>query len=58
MPDVTQQKQADRATLVLAVVLAGLATLGPFAIDTYMPSFPAIGRSFAATPRDWDFRAR
>ena len=44
------QKDADRATLLLAAVLAGLATLGPFAIDTYMPSFPAIARSFAATP--------
>jgi DHA1 family bicyclomycin/chloramphenicol resistance-like MFS transporter len=50
MPEVTQQKQADRATLVLAAMLAGLATLGPFTIDTYMPSFPAIARSFAATP--------
>ena len=50
MPALTQQQQADRATLVLAAILAGLATLGPFAIDTYMPSFPAIARSFDATP--------
>ena len=50
MRDLIQQKHADRATLVLAAMLAGLATLGPFAIDTYMPSFPAIARSFAATP--------
>ena len=42
--------RSDRSTLLLAVVLAGLATLGPFAIDTYMPSFPAIGRAFGATP--------
>lgn len=49
----TQQPAAtrsDRSTLLLAVILAGLATLGPFAIDTYMPSFPAIGRAFGATP--------
>jgi DHA1 family bicyclomycin/chloramphenicol resistance-like MFS transporter len=45
----TPQQQADRATLVLAAILAGLATLGPFAIDTYMPSFPAMGRSLNAS---------
>jgi DHA1 family bicyclomycin/chloramphenicol resistance-like MFS transporter len=50
MPGLTQQQHADRATLALAAILAGLATLGPFAIDTYMPSFPAISRSFDATP--------
>ncbi|MEQ1667814.1 MAG: Bcr/CflA family efflux MFS transporter, partial [Sulfuriferula sp.] len=37
-----------RATL--AILLAGLATLGPFSIDTYMPSFPAIQASLQATP--------
>ncbi|MDB5810338.1 MAG: Bcr/CflA family drug resistance efflux transporter [Betaproteobacteria bacterium] len=45
----TSQQQKDRATLVLAAMLAGLATLGPFAIDTYMPSFPAMGRALNAT---------
>ncbi len=35
---------------LLAVVLAGLAMLGPFSIDTYLPSFPAIARDFAVTP--------
>ena len=45
----TAQQQADRATLILAATLAGLATLGPFAIDTYMPSFPAMARSLDAT---------
>ena len=49
MPGMTTQQQADRATLVLAAMLAGLATLGPFAIDTYMPSFPAMGRALNAT---------
>ena len=42
--------RSDRSTLLMAVLLAGLATLGPFAIDTYMPSFPAIGRTFGASP--------
>jgi DHA1 family bicyclomycin/chloramphenicol resistance-like MFS transporter len=50
MPGVTAQQRADRATLLLAAMLAGLATLGPFAIDTYMPSFPAMGRALDATP--------
>ena len=26
----------------LALLLAGLAAIGPFAIDTYLPAFPAI----------------
>ncbi|BBP00877.1 multidrug effflux MFS transporter [Sulfuriferula nivalis] len=34
----------------LTVLLAGLATLGPFSIDTYMPSFPAIQASMHASP--------
>lgn len=34
---------------MLAAMLAGLATLGPFAIDTYMPSFPAMARALDAT---------
>jgi DHA1 family bicyclomycin/chloramphenicol resistance-like MFS transporter len=35
----------------IAPVLAALATLGPFAIDTYLPSFGAIGESLLATPQ-------
>lgn len=35
---------------VLAMMLAGLVMLGPFSVDTYLPSFPAIGREFAVTP--------
>jgi DHA1 family bicyclomycin/chloramphenicol resistance-like MFS transporter len=34
---------------LLATILAGLAMLGPFSIDTYLPSFPAIERDFAIT---------
>jgi len=33
---------------LLPWLLAGLATIGPFAIDTYLPSFPSIGRDYAA----------
>ena len=34
----------------LALLLASLAALGPFAIDTYLPSFPAMAASLQATP--------
>lgn len=33
-----------------ALLLAGLATLGPFSVDTYLPSFHAIGAGLSATP--------
>lgn len=35
---------------MLAALLAGLAMLGPFSIDTYMPSFPEMARVLDATP--------
>ena len=34
----------------LAVLLACLAMLGPFSIDTYLPAFSGIARSIGATP--------
>jgi DHA1 family bicyclomycin/chloramphenicol resistance-like MFS transporter len=34
----------------LALLLACLAMLGPFAIDTYLPAFAGIARSLGATP--------
>jgi DHA1 family bicyclomycin/chloramphenicol resistance-like MFS transporter len=34
----------------LALLLAGLATLGPFSIDTYLPAFAGIAASIGATP--------
>ncbi len=34
----------------LALLLAFLATLGPFSIDTYLPAFSGIARSLGATP--------
>ena len=43
------QKNSVPAPL-LAVILGGLAMIGPFSVDTYLPSFPAIGQAFAATP--------
>ena len=35
---------------VLALILAGLAMLGPFSIDTYLPAFPDIQRALGASP--------
>ncbi|HET9978389.1 MAG TPA: multidrug effflux MFS transporter [Burkholderiaceae bacterium] len=34
----------------LALLLAGLGTLGPFSIDTYLPAFDGIARTLGATP--------
>ena len=34
----------------IAILLAALATIGPFSIDTYLPSFHDIGQSLGATP--------
>lgn len=36
--------------ILLTLLLAGLTMVGPLAIDTYLPSFPAIARSFDASP--------
>lgn len=35
---------------MLALLLAALAMLGPFSVDTYLPAFSAIGQSLSATP--------
>lgn len=37
------------APAMLAILLAGLAMLGPFSIDTYLPAFPAIQDSLHAS---------
>jgi DHA1 family bicyclomycin/chloramphenicol resistance-like MFS transporter len=34
----------------LAGILAALAMVGPFTVDTYLPSFPAIGSEFGVSP--------
>ena len=31
-------------------LIAAMGSLGPFAIDTYLPALPAIGRDLGATP--------
>lgn len=44
---------SDRSTAAprgIALLLAALSALGPFSIDTYLPSFPDIGASLQATP--------
>ena len=43
-------KTAQTPPSGIAVLLALLAALGPFAIDTYLPSFHDIGASLQATP--------
>ncbi|HTN64621.1 MAG TPA: Bcr/CflA family efflux MFS transporter, partial [Burkholderiaceae bacterium] len=35
---------------LLALILAGLAMLGPFAVDTYLPAFPNIQAALHASP--------
>lgn len=35
---------------ILALMLAALAMLGPFSVDTYLPAFPAIAGALEATP--------
>ena len=39
-----------RRSWSLAALLASLSMLAPFAIDAYLPAFPAIGREFGAAP--------
>lgn len=39
----------SRSPRSLAVLLAGLSAIGPFAIDTYLPAFPAIAADLGAT---------
>ncbi len=39
-----------RRTWSLAALLASLSMLGPFAVDAYLPAFPAIAQEFGASP--------
>lgn len=43
----TKARQAPRG---IAMLLAALSALGPFSIDTYLPSFHEIGEKLQATP--------
>ena len=40
----------SRPATALIALLAGLSMLGPFAIDTFFPAFPAIAGALSATP--------
>lgn len=44
------EHQTRRETRGIAILLASLAALGPFSIDTYLPSFPEIAEKLHATP--------
>lgn len=47
----TGSRQSSPVTVpALALILAALAMIGPFTIDTYLPSFPFIGADLQATP--------
>lgn len=41
--------KSNSSPLLLSVVLASLAALAPFAIDTYLPAFPALENDLGAT---------
>jgi MFS transporter, DHA1 family, multidrug resistance protein len=47
-PDAASLWRGPRWTL--ALLLAGLGTLGPFSIDTYIPAFDGIAAALGATP--------
>ncbi|HEX2826910.1 MAG TPA: multidrug effflux MFS transporter [Burkholderiales bacterium] len=48
MPKTPTDRAASEGRL--ALLLAGLAMLGPFAVDTYLPAFPNIAATLDATP--------
>ena len=47
--DVTDATARYNAGPLIAII-ASLPMIGPFAIDTFFPAFPAIGREFGASP--------
>ena len=49
MQKTTSNINQNPSSTVLAMMLAGLAMLGPFSIDTYLPAFPAIEASLGAS---------
>jgi DHA1 family bicyclomycin/chloramphenicol resistance-like MFS transporter len=44
------EHQPRRETRGIAILLASMSALGPFSIDTYLPSFHEIGEKLNATP--------
>ncbi len=49
MSEAPSGRHAPAGMAALAVILAALAMIGPFSIDTYLPSFPFIGTDLQAT---------
>jgi DHA1 family bicyclomycin/chloramphenicol resistance-like MFS transporter len=49
MTAVDSAQRVHQRSWAFAALLASLAMLGPFAVDMYLPSFPAIGREFGAS---------
>src|SRR5437016_9291435 len=49
MPVVTSPAPPESRSTSLAALLAGLAMLGPFSIDAYLPAFPDIGAGLGAS---------
>ncbi len=49
MPDHQRTRSSAGA---LALLLAALAMIGPFSVDTYLPAFPVIGQSLSASPME------
>jgi DHA1 family bicyclomycin/chloramphenicol resistance-like MFS transporter len=47
---VGEHRKARRETRGIAILLASLSALGPFSIDTYLPSFHEIAEKLNATP--------
>ena len=45
----SRPRDDERRLWGFALLLATLTTIGPFAVDTYLPSFPAIGQSLGAS---------
>lgn len=48
-PDVSDATARYNAGPLIAII-ASLSMIGPFAIDTFFPAFPAIGKEFGASP--------
>ncbi len=49
-PVTTPDKHARSFRIAFAAMLGALATLGPFAVDTYLPAFGGMQRALGATP--------
>jgi MFS transporter, DHA1 family, multidrug resistance protein len=49
MTAVDSAPHVHQRSWAFAALLAGLAMLGPFAVDMYLPAFPAIGREFGVS---------